>query len=140
MKKRFLQGILLWAVGVGLGSCMTDDLRLMTQSPFSLMATSTPALVQVNDTIVFRLTINPSPYLTSSTYRVSYQNTAASLPVHVKIGRQSIEPGEWQTLGDLSSLIAIRCDAVGQPKLLFYVKNQAEELQTVEVGFATTAK
>lgn len=140
MKKRLLQGFFLLAVGVGFGSCMTDDLQLVTQSPFSLTATPTPALVQVNDTVEFRLTINSSPYLTSSTYRVSYQHTAAALPVRVQIGRQSIEPGEWRTLENHSPLIAIRCDAVGQPKLLFYVKNQADELQTVEVSFATTAR
>ena len=140
MKQKLLQIIILWAVAVGLGSCMTDDLGLITQSPFRLMATSTPALVQATDPVEFRLIISPSPYLTSSTYRVSYQRAAASLPVHVEVNHQSIRPGEWRTLSDLSSLVAIRCDTIGQPKLLFYVKNQADELQTVEVSFQATAK
>ena len=138
MKNKFVY-LLTVSTGMLLGNCMRDDLGLQTQTPFSVSTTNTPALVQVNDTVAFRLTINPSPYLSAASYRISYQNTDASLPVLVKIGTQDAAQGEWLLVNDLSPWIAVRCKAVGQPKLLFYVKNQAGDLQTVEVSY-TSAK
>lgn len=138
MKNIFVY-LIVMATGLLLGSCMSDDLGLQTQTPFSVSTTNTPALVQAKDTVEFRLLINPSPYLSATSYRVSFQNTDSSLPVAVKIGRQLAAQGEWLSINDLSPWIAVRCDSVGQPKLLFYVKNQSGDLQTVEVSY-TSAK
>ena len=137
--KNIVVYLLIVTTGILLGSCMSDDLGLQTQTPFIVSTTNTPALVQVRDTVEFRLTINPSPYLSATSYRISFQNTDSSLPVSVKIGRQAAAQGEWLTTNDLSPWIAVRCDSVGQPKLLFYVKNQTGDLQTVEVSY-TSAK
>ena len=136
MKNKFVY-LLTISAGLLLGSCMSDDLGLQTQTPFSVSTTNTPALVQVKDTIEFRLTINPSPYLSAASYRISYQNTDSSLPVSVRIGGQAVSQGEWLSVNDLSPWIAVRCNSVGQPKLLFYVKNQAGDLQTIEVSYTS---
>lgn len=138
MKIKFVY-LLTITAGLLLGSCMSDDLGLQTQTPFSLSTTNTPALVQAKDTVEFRLLINPSPYLSTTAYRISFQNTDSKLPVAVKIGRQAAAQGEWLSVNDLSPWIAVRCDSVGQPKLLFYVKNQTGDLQSVEVSY-TSAK
>ena len=138
MKRLVMHWITLLAACTGLGSCMTDDLQLQTESPFSIATSTTPPQVQASDTVIFRLTITPSPSISSAVYAVSYQNQDTTLRMRVQLAGQLLRQGEWARLPDLSPWITVRCNQVGQPKLLFYVRDQAGMLQSTSVSYLTT--
>lgn len=122
---------------LGLSGCWQDDLGLQVSTPFEIDLSPVQPIALPGEAVSVRLGISPVQPLQNTRYEVSYQNTTA-LAVGVKLDGKVLARGQWEPLSELSGLLTLKCDTVGQPSVTVLVRDQTRQLQSATVAYTTT--